>query len=102
MRTEFGLGSSNFGGSQNSFDEISRSDCTSIASWGRNFLTETSNGTQAIAVCPTDTISTRAENINQNFKQPTTPPEQPPPLLPLDRRNSRPLPPPLRKFKIKI
>ncbi|KAI6191774.1 WD repeat-containing protein 44 [Aphelenchoides bicaudatus] len=98
MRTEFGLGSSNFGGSQNSFDEIiSRSDCTSIASWGRNFLSETSNGAQPIAVCPTDTLSTRAQTFPDYTKQTSVAPDQPPPLLPIERRNSRPLPPPLPK-----
>lgn len=99
MRTEFGLGSSNFGGSQNSFDEIiSRSDCTSLASWGRNFLSEAaSNGAQPIAVCPTDTLSTRAQAIPDYVTQPSVPPAQPPPLLPTERRNSRPLPPPLRR-----
>jgi hypothetical protein len=95
MRTEFGLGSSNFGGSQNSFDEISRSDCTSIASWGRNFLSETSH--PIVTACPVDTLSTRAQPPPELVKQHSIPPDQPPPLLPLERRNSRPLPPPLPK-----
>ena len=60
MRNEFGVGAGNYGGSQSSFDGASEADSTSVASWGRRLLKETSADASPSAVVPLDTLSTRA------------------------------------------
>uniref|UniRef100_A0A1I7SFA5 WD repeat-containing protein 44 n=1 Tax=Bursaphelenchus xylophilus TaxID=6326 RepID=A0A1I7SFA5_BURXY len=96
MRSEFGLASSNFGGSQTSFDDISQSDCTSIASWGRKLLNETS-ATSPVSVEPIDSISTRAPQIIEQYQSvpPPSHPPPPPPSVPFNSHQNRPLPPPV-------
>uniref|UniRef100_A0A914QUB3 Uncharacterized protein n=1 Tax=Panagrolaimus davidi TaxID=227884 RepID=A0A914QUB3_9BILA len=70
MQTEFS-GAPNMVGSE---DDPSQSEKTSLASWGRNFLMERNNDAAVIAVCPADSLSTKATNISFNsnsfFNQP--------------------------------
>lgn len=62
MQSEFG-GTSNLTGMD---DETSHSDRTSLASWGRNLLMERSNDSSVIAVCPADSLSTKAMPVLPN------------------------------------
>ncbi|KAI6209392.1 Isocitrate dehydrogenase [NAD] subunit, mitochondrial [Aphelenchoides besseyi] len=101
MRSEFGLGGGNFGGSEASVDDVSQSDCTSISSWGRRLLLETGND----LACPADTLSTRA-SVSQwveSVPGPSLTPsaELSPSTIPTSRAaNNRPLPPPLPPRRI--
>lgn len=83
-------------GSQNSFDDISQSDCTSIASWGQRLLNEANQSDQPIHVIPPDTLSTKAP-YNEHVSSPA--PDCPPPPLPF-APPMRAIPPPLppRRF----
>ncbi|CAD5228918.1 unnamed protein product [Bursaphelenchus okinawaensis] len=96
MRSEFGMASSNFGGSQTSFDNASQSDCTSIASWGCKLLNETAL-TAPVDVAPVDSISTRAPQTHEQYQwsPPPSHPPPPPPSLPTSGHQGRPLPPPI-------
>lgn len=93
MRSEFGVTSPTGGGSQSSFDDVS--DCTSVASWGRRLLNE-SSGKAPLVISPIDSLSTRALPPCAEADSPRSPaPTQPPPPLPLSRPRGCPLPPPL-------
>uniref|UniRef100_A0A914Z889 Uncharacterized protein n=1 Tax=Panagrolaimus superbus TaxID=310955 RepID=A0A914Z889_9BILA len=70
MQTEFS-GAPNMVGSE---DDPTQSEKISLASWGRNFLMERNNDAAVIAVCPADSLSTKATNMSFNsnsfFNQP--------------------------------
>uniref|UniRef100_A0A7E4ZYC5 WD repeat-containing protein 44 n=1 Tax=Panagrellus redivivus TaxID=6233 RepID=A0A7E4ZYC5_PANRE len=88
MQTEFSASGSSgaSGGLGPTEDEVSQSERTSLASWGRNLLMERANEPNVIAVVPADSFSTRA-SINPNFPAPS---HQMAPLV----NTPRPVPPP--------
>lgn len=62
MQTEF-AGAPSIVGTD---DDATQSEKTSLASWGRNFLMERNNDAAVIAVCPADSLSTKATNFSFN------------------------------------